>query len=270
MNRIDIQELHEQPWLPGFLRDYMTDSLQFVMGVVGVYRPILGRLSDAVDAAGAGRLVDLCSGAGGPWPWLYKRVKGERSSDFRIVLTDKYPNLAAFTRARTCSDGVIDFWPEPVDASCLPENLGGFRTMFTSFHHFRPEEASSILRGAVEQRQGIGVFELPRRSLRTMLTVFLVPLGSLLTTPFMRPFRWTRLLWTYILPVVPFMLWFDGVLSCLRAYTPAEMKQLSAELGAQDYVWEAGETGRPVAVTYLLGYPMPAAPAGSRAPVRAP
>src|ERR1700722_17296883 len=129
MKRIDIQELHEQPWLPSILRDYMTDALQFVTGVAGVYRPILERLSGAVDAAGARRVVDLCSGAGGPWPWLYRAVKGERGVDFRIVLTDKYPNLTAFARAHAESRGVIDFSSEPVDASRLPGNLDGFRTL---------------------------------------------------------------------------------------------------------------------------------------------
>jgi hypothetical protein len=231
------------------------------MGVAGVYRPIVRHLSGAVDAAGAHRLVDLCSGAGGPWPWLYRTVEKSRGGDFHIVLTDMYPNLTAFTRAREDSGGVIDFWPEPIDASHLPENLAGFRTMFTSFHHFRPEQASSILRGAVEQRQGIGVFELPRRSLWTMLTVFLVPLGAWLMAPFMRPFRWARLFWTYIIPVIPFLLWYDGILSCLRAYTPVEMEQLAAQIGAKDYRWEAGETSGPVAVAYLLGYPETVRPA---------
>jgi hypothetical protein len=260
MKRIDIEELHEQAWLPGILRDYMTDALQFVMGVGGVYRPAMRLLIGAVDSAGARRLVDLCSGGGGPWPWLYKSVTNGRGGDFHIVLTDKYPNLPAFEKARADSNGAIDFWPGPVEASHMPENLTGFRTMFTSFHHFTPEQASNILRGAVEQRQGIGVFDLPRRSLLTILMVFVVPLAALLTAPFMQPFRWTRLFWTYVIPVVPFMLWYDGILSCLRAYTPSEMKQLSAEIGAEDYTWEAGETGRLVPVTYLLGYPSSGAP----------
>ena len=64
MKRIDIKELHERPWVPGFLRDYMTDALQFVMGVAGVYRPIVGRLSGAVDAAGAHRIARSVLGRG--------------------------------------------------------------------------------------------------------------------------------------------------------------------------------------------------------------
>jgi hypothetical protein len=258
MRRIDITELHERPWMPSFLRDYMTDALQLVMGVAGVYRPIAGLLDRAVDAAGASRLVDLCSGGGGPWPWLYKTMEDARGGNFHVVLTDMYPNLTAFARAKKDSGGTIDFYPEPVDASHLPADLSGFRTIFTSFHHFTPVEATGILRDAVEQKQGIGVFELPRRNVVTILWVFLVPLGALLTAPFTRPFQLSRLFWTYVLPVIPLMLWFDGVLSCLRAYTPEELTEMSSQLGAKDYAWEVGEThGGPVTVTYLLGRPAP-------------
>jgi hypothetical protein len=261
MSRIDIEELHERAWMPASVRNYMTDALQFVMGAAGVYRPVVRPLGSAVNAAGASRVVDLCSGGGGPWPWLYKKVQQERGANFPIVLTDKYPNLTAFERAHSASGGAIDFWREPVDASHLPENLNGFRTLFTSFHHFAPAAAVGILRGAVEQRQGIGVFDLPRRSVWTAVQVFLVPFGALLAAPFTRPFRWGRLFWTYVIPAVPFLLWFDGLLSCLRAYTPAEMMELAEQAGVRDYEWEAGEIGRSAKVTYLLGIPKPPQPA---------
>jgi hypothetical protein len=38
MKRIDIQELHERPWLPSYLRDYMTDALHGSGGSLPAYR----------------------------------------------------------------------------------------------------------------------------------------------------------------------------------------------------------------------------------------
>jgi hypothetical protein len=35
-------------------------------------------------------------------------------------------------------------------------------------------------------------------------------------TPWIRPFRWSRLLWTYVVPIIPAVLLFDGIVSCLR------------------------------------------------------
>ncbi len=104
--------------------------------------------------------------------------------------------------------------------------------------------------------QGIAVFEATRRHALAVLSLCLAPLAAVVFTPFVRPFRWSRLLWTYVPPVLPCVALVDGVVSCLRTYTPSELRTLTEGLDA--YVWEAGETFpaySPVPVTYLIGYP---------------
>lgn len=257
MRRITIPEVHEQAWFPKSLRNGVTDGLQSVFRIGKIYDPIASRLARAIKASGAHRLVDLCSGAGGPWMSLHRSLARQNDGDHvEICLTDKYPNLSAFQGARETSGGAISYCAESIDATKVPARLAGFRVMFTSFHHFAPDQAVAILQSAVNDRQGIAIFEAARRRPLTILLTFLMPLGALLAIPFVRPFRLSRLIWTYLIPVVPFILWFDGILSCLRAYSPAELAQLISRLQANDYKWEIGEvTGRLAPVTYMLGYP---------------
>jgi len=83
------------------------------------------------------------------------------------------------------------------------------------------------------------------------------PLFVLLAAPFIRPFRWSRLAWTYLL-VLPVVALIDGVVSCLRTYTPSELRAMTAQLHAPGYAWEVGEERArllPVPVTYLIGVP---------------
>lgn len=256
MSRIGISEIHEQPWFPNFLRNDVTDGLQFILNFGRVYRPAASCLRKALKAAGTDRLVDLCSGAGGPWLWLSRHLEDENTGKVEVCLTDKYPNIAAFERLHEASGGRIGYCAEPVDAAKIPPQLRGFRTLFTSFHHFSPKEAAAIIQNAVDTRQGIGIFEAPRRRTLSILMTILMPLSALLMAPFIRPFRLSRVVWTYLLPVIPFVLWFDGVLSCLRAYSPAELSELIRKLKANDYKWEIGEqTGWFAPITYMLGYP---------------
>src|SRR5262249_34175490 len=104
------------------------------------------------------------------------------------------------------------------------------------------------------------------------LAVTMVPIGYWLLVPLMRPFRWSRLLWAYVLPVIPFVLWFDGVMSCLRAYSPAEMKELTVGLAGESYHWEAGEKHGggtiPKTITYLIGWPAARASSATREAAR--
>jgi hypothetical protein len=72
------------------------------------------------------------------------------------------------------------------------------------------------------------------------------------------PLRWSRLLWTYLIPVIPFVLFFDGLISCLRAYSLGELQEMTSGLEGGGYRWEIGEkTGGllPVRITYLIGCP---------------
>jgi hypothetical protein len=152
----------------------------------------------------------------------------------------------------------IRYHAQPVDAAHVDPGLPGFRTMFTAFHHFRPEEARAILTDAIRCQQGIAVFEGSARSPLGISAMLLVPLMVLLTTPFIRPFRWSRLLWTYVLPVIPLVIGFDGLVSSLRTYSIQELQALVNSLDAPSFDWQIGSvkaTAGPIPVTFLIGIP---------------
>jgi hypothetical protein len=141
-----------------------------------------------------------------------------------------------------------------VDARAVDGGLRGFRTVFSAFHHFGPETARAMLADAFEKREGIGVFELAQPRARTVALCFGMPVLNWLLTPGMRPLGWRRVVWTYLFPVIPFTLWADGILSCLRSYSLADMRELVHGLEAEDYRWEIGEAGSGKArVAYLVG-----------------
>jgi hypothetical protein len=256
MRRLNCPEIHEQPWFPQSLRDEVTETLQFIFDAAHFYRQIATPFGAALRVARTQTVLDLCSGAGGPWIWLRRMIADQGNGPIRVILTDRYPNLAAGCRAQKITDGAIEYRAEPVDAQRIPVSLGGFRTIFSSLHHFVPDEIVAMLRDAVEHEQGIGFFEVAKRRPRTILYACFMPVAALCLVPFMRPFRFARLVWTYLLPVVPFVLLFDGVLSCLRAYLPGELREMASRICASKYKWEIGESGP---VTYLIGYPEPSA-----------
>ena len=253
MSRIQFIELHEQPWLPTSLRDAITDALQFGLNRFSAYAPIAPLLQDALRESRTESIVDMCSGGGGPWLDLSQRLQSDAQGSFQIVLTDKYPNLSAYQYAGAASANHIGYCPDSVDATNVPQELKGFRTMFTSFHHFPPEDARAILQDAVDAKQGIGIFEITRRAPATIGMMFLWALTPFVLTPWIRPFRWSRLFWTYLLPIIPMVLLFDGVVSCL----PQELREIIAKLNATEYQWNVGEHSRAagrVPITYLIGF----------------
>jgi hypothetical protein len=256
VKRRQLIELEDLPWWPRVFRDAATDYLVTVIHHAKVYDGHAPRLAAAIKRTGSGRIIDLCSGGGGPWPTLLPALRA-CGLDVPVYLTDKYPNAAAFRRVAAITPGVA-FEPEPVSATKVPARLTGFRTVFTAFHHFSPADARAILTAAVKDCVGIFVAEaMPRRPAALAMQV-LVPLAVLALTPAVRPFRWSRLFWTYLVPVLPPAILFDGVVSCLRTYTPDEMLAMGREVGGDGYEWVAGferPAGSPFPIPYLLGVP---------------
>jgi hypothetical protein len=249
-------ELEDLSWWPRLIRDAATDYLVTALRHAKTYTVLVPRLATAVKQCGASQIVDLCSGGGGPWPDLLPALRA-RGVDVPVCLTDKYPNTAALNRMTTITPG-IRFEGEPVTATDVPARLAGFRTLFTAFHHFRPADARVILAAAVRDRQGIAIAEGYSRTPTALALMALVPLAVWVLTPAIRPFRWSRLFWTYLVPVIPAAVLFDGVVSCLRIYTPDEMLAMAREVGGEGYEWESGleyPAGSPVSIPYLIGVP---------------
>lgn len=254
MRRLHLFELEDQSWFPATIRDLSTDYLHFLetaLKLDGVVVPLVER---ALRESGAARIVDLCSGGSGPVPAVLAALHSKGMA-VTATLTDLYPNIPAFERITASADAPVSFARESVDARTVPKALPGLRTIFNGFHHFAPDDARSVLHAAAAARQPIAIFEIVERSVRT-LPVILTPLVVWIATPFMKPFLWHRLLWTYLLPLVPLTCWWDGIVSQLRAYTPDELRALTA--GSAPMRWEVGQApivGGRGRLTYVIGIP---------------
>jgi hypothetical protein len=260
MSRLHLFELEDQPWLPAVLRRGVTDYLAFVAKVYdGPYRELVRRLKLAMEAMGERRLLDLASGGSGPVRPIVRLLEEQEHYPVQATLTDLYPDLAHFEQVKAESGGRIDYVSTPVDATAVPPELKGFRLMCNAFHHLPPELARKVLADAVARRQGIAIFELVERSPATLLVTALSSVNTLLATPFMRPQRLDRLALTYLLPLIPFTVVFDGLVSCLRVYSVEEMKALTEGLGEGGYQWDIERVrvgSSPLHIHLLIGRPV--------------
>jgi len=260
VGRIHLFEFHDQTWCPAPLRDAATAYLFQAFKIGHQATPIVDELAPVLDEMGTHQLLDLCSGGGGPMPLVVDEFR-ERGIDARATLTDRFPNLPRFRRIVESSKGAIDYREEPVDAIDVPAELKGVRTLFNSFHHFRPEEAKGILRSASDSGRPIAVFELVGREPLMVLSIFFVWIPVLLLMPFIRPVRFSWLFFTYVIPLIPLLVVWDGLVSCFRIYSVDELEALVAEIPIDPakYRWRIGQVSQgkvPAKLTFLVGMPV--------------
>ena len=246
-------ELEDLSFCPGWLRDEATEILVRGLNLAGwpaavarLWQPWLNRLGNP-------RVVDCCSGASGPLAGIL------REFPVRVTLTDRYPNLKAWQQLAARYPGWVDFDPSPVDARCLPPDLCGVWSFFNSFHHLTPEDGTRVLREAVFRAQPVAIFEALERDWSRLPLVLAMPLLSLTSIFWARPFRWNRLN-----PLTAFLLTWDGIMSCFRAYSEEDWRTMIDRADSDGaFQWEIGRIRLgwlPVYCPYLLGRPRMFAP----------
>jgi hypothetical protein len=254
MRRFHLFEIEDSPLLPSLFRDMMTEYLHWVMDFTGPYDPAAERIAGMLQRAREQRVVDLASGGAGPWPRLLPRVIAALGHAPQVTLTDLHPNRGAFARVEQSSNGMIRGCAESVDATAVPPSLPGVRTMFTGLHHLRPEQVRALLRDAVAKGQPIVAFELTERSVPGVLLMLVSLLLVVGSAPFVKPFRLERLLFTWLIPILPLFIVWDGVVSALRTYTLDELRAFTAD--APGFTWEVGKAqsaSTPMGVTFVAG-----------------
>lgn len=262
MKRRHLIELHDCSWFPQSARNCVTHYLQFLMERFQPYRAVFPLLFQALEGSNKFVILDLCSGGGGP-AFSLQQVLQERGLSYRVCLSDKYPNKAVWARLINESGGKIFTYNEPLDCLVNGEAPKGFRTMFTAAHHFVPAEARQILAQAISSENGIGIFEVTERSITACLRTIPICLFMFLAVPFLRPFSMRHIFWTYIAPLAPFSVLWDGVVSNLRTYNPQELRTLAEDAvagrqpGATAFSWDSGVINSHFGarITYLIGTP---------------
>lgn len=222
-NRIHFIELEDHSFCPKVIRNLATNYLCFVTGFLKLYAPLKEVITQTLLAHDQ-KVLDLCSGGGGPWPSLYHMLN-ENVPHLTVTLSDFYPNLTAFEHIHAQNPN-INYRDHSVCATSPCEEKG-VRTLFLSSHHFMPQQLQEILAAAVIDQSPIMLIETQKRDLYHFILFIFNPLLCLLLTPLIRPFSLTRLLFTYLIPAVPFIVLWDGLVSVLRTHTSSELSNIA-------------------------------------------
>lgn len=261
MARLHLFEWEDQPWLPRTLRDIITDHLRYSFSApqsANLHETIASILEEPLRQSGASEIVDVCSGGGGPLPAVLPLLAARLDRRLTATLTDLFPNTAAFARTADETAGVVRGASAPVSAFDVPKELGRFQTLFTALHHFQPDDAKRILADAAGKGRTIAVIEPFKRADMAMVAIASIVFGFL-RTPKVGPLTAKRFLLTYVLPLSPLVMAWDGAVSCLRAYSADEMAHMGRE-AAPHYQWTSGAKRIPgapgkLSITYLIGAP---------------
>ena len=254
MRRKHFFELADSPYFPKILRILMGEYLRFATSFTQLYHPIIPLLQKVLQDEKRLQIIELGAGAGSAL-CLLTAINEKRKVPIHWILTDKFPLQIHKTYLEKQSSKVY-YVEKSVDILNLEDDFEGVFAMFTTFHHFAPQEAIHVLQQLSAQNQPIAIFEGGSRRWFDILYVGIFPFFAIfLISPFIKPFRISRLILTYFIPILPLVILFDGVVSMFRQYQPEELLAF-AKSANKSYHWESAQiTSGLTMVSYLIGYP---------------
>ena len=265
MKRVQLFEFEDFSWFPSVFRSTMTKLIVVLLKLMGVKEVIASVISAVQKKHPFTKIVDLGSGSGGIMPDVISYLNESNSDKIELLLTDLHPNKKFVTQFNTQGFENMTYSETPIDASNYTGEIKGLKTMMNSFHHMRPEIAKRILKNAQETKQPLLIYEMIENKIPLFLWVVLLPISltitglmSLLFLPFVKPLNWKDVLFTYIIPVIPFFYAWDGQASAPRVYTFSDIESELLPAKDDSYVWEVKqaqkENGKALGY-YILGLP---------------
>ena len=228
MKRKQITQIINSSWCPKFIKKLVAEFLSWFVVKVNATKPFIPLIESMVNDAHSNQIIniDFNIGAG------IESVKPYLKEDIQI---------------------------KSIPISDFNTDTKGVYLFLNSFHQLNVKQAKEILSQIVNSKNPVIIVEGNNDSLWQVvgMTVF-VPLTTLLTAPFVKPFRLTRLLFTYIIPVLPLIITIDGCIALLKLYNPKDLLELTSSINAPKYEWKAGknDNGRGGKIIYLTGKPI--------------
>jgi len=241
-----VKELEDYAWFPARLRRYQMDFIGNVVRWLRLYQPLVPVVQQLMQQQQLHSITDCCSGNGAPALYMHQCLQPTPTT----LLTDKFP------QPFTPTDN-ISYDTNSRDALELVPQANQLYTFYNCFHHFSDAEQQILLQRFADNRASVVIAEILEPGIIPMLKIFFTTtVGQLLSAPFVRPFAWGRLAFTYLLPINLLTVTYDGLVSVCKSKTVKGYTQLMADVRQAGYTFRVQSirqaTGR---IIYITGAP---------------
>jgi hypothetical protein len=224
MKRKQIPQITDAAWFPPFLTRCVHEFMSWFVLKVNASKPFLPVIQEGLQYADAIVVLDKNAGAG------FETVRDFLPADIPVYHEDM--------------------------EHCRADQSGLYLSV-NAFHKLNADQAKNLLNTIATKGHPVVIVEGNNDSLWQVfgMTV-IVPLTVLLTAPFVKPFRLERLLFTYLIPVLPIVTLIDGFLALFKLYAPADLDELTTSIAQPGYQWRSGkmDNGRGGKIIYLKGH----------------
>lgn len=238
--RLKLFEFCDQSWLKGLWREAYVDCLDNIHFLFAPYQNVPKLLGRWADELGTTEVLDIGSGGGEQIKTIHIFAIRNNIIMPRFTLSDLYPNTESYQKIMDqIGHQRLHYLTNSVPIANLPQE---FKTMsiFSTFHHLSKVDAESLLLEIVKNRDGLCIFEFTNRRIIDLLMLLPSVLIGMTAPLSAKRFHWLKFFISTLIPIIPMMVFFDGIVSVFRSYTSDEIIEMIPKKLKSEFKIESG------------------------------
>jgi len=226
-------EFGDLGWVPNLYHIYLRRYLGFFYKLFGYYKLWIPAFSEFIREVNKTKFMECCSGSGETLELIRSQLDKKEFLGIEFLLSDIQPHSEFVKNINQSCDPAFRYIDQSVDVTEMKSDFNHPKIFINSFHHFSEEQVKLIFDSNFNQGNEIIIMEYVRNSLMGYLTMLMGPIIVLLTLPFVVKFKHLPIMivFTYLIPLFPLMMLWDGFVSCLHEYSVKKLTQLVKKLG---------------------------------------
>lgn len=245
-------QLSQSNWVPTVFKKMINEFLDYIVLLVKANKPFLPAIANTETKGKEFYL--FAPEVGGSSPLLIPDLLEAFPDSSITVLSD---NLSSQRKEHLQNLLLHDI--HFAKMSDLPEKSARSERILISINRAHLESDTELSRQIDDMSSKfdqIIIGEGNNKSVRQVIgMLILAPLVSAVCGPKIKPFRASRLVFTYMIPLLPLMIAWDGIVALFLIRSPEKVLDLANRLNQKDWHWRSGkmQNNRGGFVIYLQG-----------------
>jgi len=220
----------DHPKTPRIIRETLLDVLDYCnKDFRPYYKEVAKEIAEIAKEHDLTSIVEL--GAG--YAPLTHQLAEAKEDSLKLIPSDLYPETEAWKRLEEEYGDSIQPVYAPIDFTIHQDwEEGSGVVLCAALHHIPYAIRKQTLMALHDSSDRVIIFEPIRKTAFSMFLVLFSIIPALLT-PLFRiryPGAFRRILFCWLIPIVPYMFVWDGLVSCLRQWSDNEWREFSKSL----------------------------------------
>ncbi len=218
--------------IPDYYHVYLRNYLTFFYKLFGYYKLWVPAFSEFIREVDSRKFMECCSGAGEALKLVASELDKKEFEDIEFLLSDIKPHPEFVKKINQSNDLSFRYIDKAIDVTKIEDDFNYPKIFINSFHHLSVEQVEKIFKVNFDQGNEIIVMEYVRNTLMGYLSMLMGPIIVFLTLPFVVRLKHLPLMaiFTYLIPLFPLMMLWDGCVSCLHEYSEKKLTQIVRRL----------------------------------------